>query len=121
MNRRSIIVILIFAFAFSGCEEVFEEDLTKEKIVLKSPTANLLTNITNISFSWDSLKHVDRYNLQVVSKSFKELSAVVLDTTVTKTLVRKVLVPGEYQWRVIAINSISVAYSDTLTFTIVVP
>ena len=121
MNSRWIVIVALLIFAFIGCEDIFEDDLSKEKVVLKSPSPNLVTSVTNISFSWDSLKNADMYNLQVVSKSFSNLSTIVIDTTVKKTLIRKVLTPGEYQWKVTAINSVSKAFSDTLSFTITLP
>jgi hypothetical protein len=101
-----------------SCEDLQEVDLGESHVQLNAPSNELVTELTTLTFWWDSISNAQSYNLQIVSKSFTQIEKVILDTTLKKTKVLKKLSLGTYQWRIIARNLNSVAYSDTFSFSI---
>lgn len=119
MKTRLYIILLLTAFFQFSCEDFQETDLSKTKVILVSPSDNLITGnnltagLTTLTFCWDSIEKVKNYNLRIVSKSFQNLEVVIADTTLSKTMVNKALSVGEYEWRVLASNGYYKASSDT--------
>lgn len=119
MKNKSIFFILAIMIMFlAECEDLEEVDFSKFHVRLTAPSNNLITDVTTLTFWWDSIANAQSYNLQIVSKSFTQLEKVILDTTLKKTKVIKTLDIGNYQWRVSARNLSSIAYSDTFSFSV---
>jgi hypothetical protein len=116
-NKKHLILFLLLYTSIS-CEDFQEMDISKIKVQLDAPSNNLQTALSNITFWWDSIDNVQKYNIRVVSKSFNNLETIILDTTVKKTKIIKQLAAGEFEWRVCAINGDNKAYSDTFKFVI---
>lgn len=121
MLKAGLLFILgLLALTFYGCEEIFEDDLTKRTISLVAPTNGAVTNEVEHQFTWDRLNVLSAYQLQIVTPTFDSIAVLVVDTVVVDNLVRVTLSRDhQYQWRVRAINNnFSSSYSRYWTLTI---
>lgn len=122
MSRKYLtlnsLILLFVAFGWSGCRDIFEIDLTDEKVSILAPTNNLHTDIVTQTFWWEEVEGALEYNLQIVSPSFSSIQTLVLDSTLTDNVFTYTLLPGTYQWRVNASNGSS--QTDYTTYTLVI-
>lgn len=107
-NFKIVGLILMLVGAVS-CEDVFEADITQERVELLSPVDSLLTEQSVHTFWWTELEGATQYSLQIVRGTFEFSESLVLDTTITQDSYDYSLSPGDYQWRVQGENS---AYSS---------
>ncbi len=94
--------------AFS-CDDIIEEDITKDIIQVISPLEGAEIESNVASLQWHELADAEKYRVQVYGSN----QTVMLDSTVTATRVVVALQPGHYQWRVRAENS---AYQSSYSF-----
>ena len=108
MNTKKLylFVVLISILVFS-CEDIFEKDLSKEEVSILAPTNNLQSTTLTHTFWWEEVKGASGYKLQIVTPSFSNINQMALDTTITDNLFTYTLNPGQYQWRVKAMNGSS--------------
>ncbi|HEY4784846.1 MAG TPA: hypothetical protein VIH57_02300 [Bacteroidales bacterium] len=117
-NNSIFFTVAAGMLLFAGCEDLEQTDISQVHVQLNAPSNKLVTNLTTLTFWWDSISGAQSYNLQIVSKSFTQIEQVLLDTVVKKNKIRKNLNLGKYEWRVSAINGSNRAYSDTFSFAI---
>lgn len=105
-------IIGIIALALVGCDDIFETDISNERIVLVAPADEAQTVQGEVTFLWQALEGADAYQITVVSPDFSKPARVVADTTIRADSVTSAsfslgvnLLPGHYQWRVRGINS----------------
>lgn len=101
-----------------ACAEFLEESIADRTVELLSPGADAETNVYAIDFLWEPLDHALQYRLQVAAPSFGSASLFYADTTVDKPRFSISLQPGEYQWRVKALNGSSATAFTTRSFTV---
>jgi hypothetical protein len=98
--------ILVCIVVFLSCKKDFiVEDITDKSIVVLSPTNNLVTTTNKITFWWEELNGAEKYNLQVVKPTFSSIAQIISDTNITANKFTLTLQPGNYQWRIRAMNS----------------
>jgi hypothetical protein len=80
-------------------------DLTKQKVLLNSPSDGIATNIKKIFFSWSLIYNATGYNFQVWQPDLS--GTKVIDTTITSINVTMgaSLADGNYTWGVKAFNN----------------
>jgi hypothetical protein len=111
--------MLLSFVGFWACSEIFEEDISRRKIRLFSPS-NKVTTITQLQqFRWETISGATSYAVDIVSPSFDSIASVISNQVVTTDTLTISLPPGKYQWAVTPINSISTGRSDTFTLTVV--
>ena len=118
MNKRILILLPVLFFAVTSCEDIFETDLAKEKVTVLAPTDNYRTNIMTQNFWWEEVNGAAEYNLQIVSPSFSTVQKFVVDTNVNDNFFTYTLEPGQYQWRIKAVNASSSTSYVTYTLYI---
>jgi hypothetical protein len=111
----TILMIILF---ISACDDIFETDISSEQVVVLSPGDDITLSDQNVSFWWESVDHADSYTLHIVLGSFEHITKVICDTTVSEHLITKNLQPGDYEWRLKAVNSISETEFTTASFII---
>ena len=103
MNNLKIMVLLVLTIS---CDDIIEvEDVSQKTVTALAPTNNSVLSTANVTFSWESLKDVSHYRLQISTPTFSEATQIVVDSLVTSTSFLKELTPNDYQWRVRAENS----------------
>jgi hypothetical protein len=119
MNEKKMFFLyLLFPFCWS-CQEVFEADLASSKVVLSSPMNNEISSSTNQAFYWQQVASSNKYEIQVVSPNFDSIASVIYDTVVYNNIISLSLMPGRYEWRVMASNSTSTtSFSDAWNLTV---
>ncbi len=113
LNQIKIIIIGLIVINFWGCDALFVDDLTGQKVELVKPNDNYTTGQYKVYFEWEEMDDAEEYELMVVTVTDNSFS-YYLDTVVTDLSYTAVLVPDEYNWFVIASNYYGEAYSDTL-------
>ena len=118
-NPLVIIILIISIFTCIQCSDLFEKDISDKQIALLAPSNTMKTQLTTISFMWDSIEDVKKYNIQIVSPDYSLIQNVLIDTTITKSHIQLKNIPiGKYQWRIVGLNGQSKCYSDTVEFTV---
>ncbi|MCF8229285.1 MAG: hypothetical protein K9J24_10085 [Bacteroidales bacterium] len=102
---KSIIFILSSTIMLYACTEIFDYDIRNDKVELLSPPNNYQTDIATQSFYWNQVEFADRYILQIASPGFGWIEYFLVDTLLTKNSFSYTLYPGEFQWRVKALNN----------------
>lgn len=102
---KLLLILSLLSFMFiSSCSEIFEKDISDKKLILISPADSLETETFSVVFWWDHLQDASEYNLQIVSPNFYEPAIVVIDTFTTENRLEITLSPGDYEWRIRALN-----------------
>jgi len=121
MNKSALYTLIFSAFvliSISSCEDIFETDVTNQKVELLSPLDEWKTPKQNVLFVWSPNIDAQKYNLQIVEGSFAEVSCYIADTIVTLPKFENTLTPGNFEWRVAIINGESKSEWSYRKFTI---
>lgn len=92
-------------FCLFSCDDIIERDITREQVELVLPTENAALSKAEVTFRWEEVKGARNYRLIIASPSFEKPSQVYLDTMAAATSITLALQPGEYEWRVQALNA----------------
>lgn len=112
-------LILCIAIAFSACKAIIEPSISDRKITPLAPGDMTKSASYAVAFWWEPVEDALSYNLQVVSPSFNNLSTLVTDTVIRTNKFTLNLKPGDYEWRVSALNGSSqTAFSRPRGFTV---
>lgn len=117
MKWKYIIPILLQFMQFS-CTEIIDPTLTGSTVQLNAPADSLDACNGAQVFWWSEVNFANRYELQIVSPDFQHIDKLVLDTTITTNQFEYGLAPGNYQWRVSAMNNNDNTPYATRTLTI---
>lgn len=114
-NLIAIIIIL----SMVACDDIFENDISNNKIEVVAPTDHAVVAQPKVTFLWRTMDGATAYHLTVVSPSFDNASIVVADTILRADSLRTPaqyncsLTNGNYQWSIRALNS---AYSTKIRY-----
>ena len=118
--------VLFYTFAivllsFSACKDFIEPSISKRPVTLKAPSDKYQSANYNINFWWDEVEDAISYRLQVVTPGFDTIGGLIADTLVKGNHFTLTLDPGEYQWRVKALNGSSETAFSTANNLVIVP
>ena len=118
--HKSVSLWLSAFVLLSSCTRDFVElDLSTRNVVLLSPPDNYITASNTINFWWEETDGAFEYHLQIVDSSFSYITQLMLDTTIESEQFSFSLPPGDYQWRVKALNgSSSTSYTVPRSLTV---
>jgi hypothetical protein len=97
-----------------------ESDLGKSAVTVLAPANNAINPNYVQTFWWDYLNGASSYQLQIVRPKFDSVLILVLDTIIQTNKFSISLYPGNYQWRVKAINGSSETQYETRSLSVVV-
>lgn len=122
MKSKPLFYLLIFIFtaqALSSCSDIIEPSISKYNVKLEAPADQYVSPSYTINFWWDAVDNTLSYHLQAVTPTFTSPGSLVLDTIVKTNRFSFSLVPGNYQWRVMAENGSSqTVYTSPRSFTV---
>lgn len=102
---KLFVLILISLIVIQSCKEVKSKNISGEMPYLILPTS-LDTNETNtVFFKWEEMTGATKYRLQIAGPSFSNISSYPLDTIITGTSFTFALDSGEYELKLVAMNS----------------
>ncbi|MHA7843652.1 MAG: hypothetical protein ACX93I_10055 [Winogradskyella sp.] len=84
------------------------EDLTNQNVILSTPSDNLYTNNTNITFTWNPLVNADSYTFEVLKNNngqttiYQESEIANTNSNIDSALFD---IDAEYIWKVKAVNN----------------
>ena len=89
----------------SGCDDVFETDLTGCPVRLLAPGDSVTTVVARQLFLWEPLEGATAYRLRIATPDFCRPEACLLDTLVAGCRYEYAFQPGVYTWGIRAENS----------------
>ena len=89
----------------SSCKDFVEEDISDKMVQMIIPTVNDTIESNVVHFKWEDLEGADNYRIQLVSPSFTNLNAFILDSLISGTEYFYSLNPGEYEFKIRGENS----------------
>jgi hypothetical protein len=105
MNTSNLLLPIIVVCSLLGCKkELFVTDISSKKVYMLSPADNAQIQSQTLNFVWDSVEHATRYTIQICEPSFEYMRLLHLDSTTSNTQIKITLSPGDYEWRVKALN-----------------
>jgi hypothetical protein len=104
--------------ALFSCSAIFEEPIDDEHVIVITPGDSTKSLVYGVTFWWNPVEDATKYNLQIVSPNFNDLTSVILDTNIAGTKFTYSLDPGTYQWRIRAFNSSSETAYTTRTLLV---
>ena len=103
---KKIFTILSLLYIIYSCDDIVEvENISDETVILLAPSENAILNITELTFSWQTMQDAEQYHLQIATPTFENALQILKDTTLTSTNFSTTLDYNHYQWRVKALNS----------------
>jgi|688.fasta_scaffold03698_14 hypothetical protein len=116
---KNILICALSLILFTSCSDVMESDLGKSGITVLAPANNAINPNYVQTFWWDFLNGASSYQLQIVRPKFDSVLVLVLDTIIQSNKFSISLFPGNYQWRVKAINGSSETQYVTRSLSVV--
>lgn len=133
---KKIIPIILILFSVFACDDIFENDISKDDVQVVAPRNNAMVQSGDISFCWRELIGATRYRITIVSPSFELASTLIADTIINTGLdsdttfvwgdgreakgVKMVqnLSKGDYEWSICAFNSGYTSKEQTMKLTV---
>ncbi len=109
---------VICLFVVFSCDDLIVEDIEEKEILLVSPADSIKVEYINITFLWENLEGAENYLLQVATPSFANAANILIDTLMEENRYSFDFIPGEYEWRLRAENSISKTSYHYRKFTV---
>jgi hypothetical protein len=112
-------LVLCIVLLFSACKAIIEPSISDRKVIPLAPGDMTKSTSYALTFWWEPVEDALSYNLQVVSPSFNNISALVTDTVIITNKFTLNLKPGDYEWKVCAQNGSSqTSFSRPRSFTV---
>lgn len=105
MKSKMILSLIVSFGVLFSCDDVLLKDLSKDKVLLRSPTDNYSTTTASQTLWWEAIDGASTYNLTIASPSLDSANVIALDTIISKTNFTATFSVGKAQWCVRAINS----------------
>lgn len=115
MKNYCLLLLAIFLFA---CDDVIEKDISKKGVNVLSPPDQFKSGNTTVNFFWDYLEGADEYQLEVVRGRFDSVVSFVVDTFIQSNQFTYNFNPGNYEWSIRALNSVSATNYIVRSFSI---
>lgn len=80
-------------------------DISNTSVSIIAPEADLETSNNTVTFWWEEVSGAEKYIFQLVSPDFGHVETIIEDTELTGNQKSATLSPGNYQWRIKAVNS----------------
>lgn len=125
-NKLFALISTLLLLMFFSCYDVFEEDVSDQRLILKAPHNGAVLSQADVTFWWSTIDGIRGYELVIVNPSFEKISDVIIETILpvsdsvppeNRFIVE--LDPGTYEWQVKAYNSASETVSDTFKLEVV--
>lgn len=116
---KKLVFVLFWIITFISCEDIIEVvDISDKTVTILAPTDQAVLNVTDVTFSWETLEDAETYQLQIANPSFENALQIVVDSTLEGSHLSATLEASSYEWRIRAKNSgYDTAYT-TQSFTI---
>jgi len=118
MIKNRILIVLIILMSLYSCDDIFEEDISGQKVTQIFPKENNVIQTSVVPFQWTDVKDASSFRLQIALES----GLFVLDTLVNAISFDQNLENSEYKWRVRAENfAYQTTFTDFISFSVTPP
>ena len=101
---KNIFIIVCFLIQIAGCKDIFEKDITRDKVTIISPKDDIKPYGDSIKFVWEILDGADEYHITIVSPNFDTIQQYIHDVKTIENRFTLFLNEGKYEWSVQAFN-----------------
>lgn len=98
-------ILIVGILGLSSCKDIIAKNISGKTPEMITPTLNDTISKSPVTFTWKEVTGATKYQLQIASPSFANMSAYVLDTMVTKTTFSFALDSNQYEYKLTAINA----------------
>lgn len=110
------LVGMIVAVATLACSDFLIPSIQQSGISVLAPLDSARLYTAQALFWWDPVPGANVYQVQIVKPSFKRIEELIADTLVKSNKMTVDLEPGQYQWRIRAVDDDD--HTDFVTSTI---
>lgn len=103
----SLVAIFVMVVSLVRCDDIIEDDLSSDVVQLVSPSDSVKTTVVAQTFIWQAVKGATGYRLEIATPSFDRAEQMVVYMELDTIVYKCTLFPGNFQWRVVALNSSS--------------
>ncbi len=104
MRRFKFLAIALCMMSLAACTEIFEKDIEDKTITIYTPNDSD-TSISYLqTFWWSQVDFATSYQIQVVSPNFSAPKILILDSLVKTNRFQYYIGPGNFEWKVRALN-----------------
>lgn len=106
MKPYNIILLFIGILIFNSCDDFIEKDISKKTVTILAPAEGYKTSSLTNTYWWEEVDGAEEYRFQIVKGTFSNIVQYVVDSTFSNNKFDYTLsLPGNYQWRVRAMNN----------------
>lgn len=99
------IVLVVGIMFLCACDDILERDISMEKIRVLLPVQNSSVRSAEVTFQWEEVAGGRSYRMLLASPSLQRPTKFYLDTITTSSSLLLPLQPGDYEWKVQALNA----------------
>lgn len=116
----SISIGIGLLFVMLACDDViFEQDISASYVRILAPTEEVELTTGKISFNWEPIEGADAYHIQIATPNFLNAIQIESDSLVVGSQYSKLLLPGDYEWRIRGENSAFETAYFSNTFSVI--
>ncbi len=109
------IMLVIVGLGVMSCSDILIKDLEDTQVEIVTPAHIDTTSAAAINFWWKEVDEATGYRLQIVSPNYDNVVNLELDTTISDlSTTVSTLGPGDYEWTLRAVNSVSETENPTI-------
>ena len=117
--KTNLVYLILITLILTNCEDIFEKDISNEKVTLLSPEDNIESEETNQLFWCQKIEGALSYQIQIISPDWENIETLVLDSISETEKINFTLNPGIYSWRIKGTNGSSqTSWSKERSFNI---
>nr|WP_295929052.1 hypothetical protein [uncultured Dyadobacter sp.] len=113
---RKTLVVMLVAVMTPACSDFLIPSIHQFGLSVLAPLDSARLHSDQVLFWWDSVQGANAYQVQIVKPSFKRIEELISDTLVKSNKMTVNLEPGQYQWRIRAVDDDD--HSEFMTFTL---
>jgi len=99
------VALLALAGIVACTKDFVVKNIKDATITILAPANNTKTPLNAVTFWWELVDGAEKYNIQIVKPNFTAIQTLVADTNIVGNKYTRSLTPGNYQWRIKAINA----------------
>ena len=107
MTSLKKITNLLLISTLLCCQDLLVKDISNTCVEILVPQNNTSISNSTVTFFWEPVTDADAYKIQIVSPTFADAQTLMYDSIITTNKITFALNPGNFEWRIKAINEIS--------------
>ncbi|MEL6656752.1 MAG: hypothetical protein AAFP77_18335 [Bacteroidota bacterium] len=98
------LLLLCIGIAVMQCSDVIVPNISEDLVLLQAPQDESQVVGNSVTLSWEALPDAIDYRVEVAMPGFANIQQLVLDSFTAALSLNLTFAPGDYEWRVTALN-----------------